>query len=216
MARSLCLVTLDSTSSSSSGGTGVRGPSTATGIKTSADVLLVGLGDGCLVGFEVSTPSPQTDGRWRWQVHSRKEVGLGTRGVHLVPFHDHDYSSPSPSSPTKEGGTCVLATRDRPTVVYLATSGGSPKLCFSHVNLDRRGDDEAAVVGFETLLVNVATPFYSSILFPAQGSAGPTGDPLCVADETTLRLGTIVRDGDFDREHGAQSYEPWCGRDETI
>jgi len=62
MARSLCLVTLDSTSASSS--------LTKNGGGTKVDMLLVGLGDGTLVSFAVVYTSGM------WMVHSQKEVSL--------------------------------------------------------------------------------------------------------------------------------------------
>mmetsp|Transcript_12132 Transcript_12132/g.16199 ORF Transcript_12132/g.16199 Transcript_12132/m.16199 type:complete len:191 (+) Transcript_12132:376-948(+) len=141
MTRPLCLVALYSTSASSSlfmkhGGFGSG---------TKVDMLLVGLGDGKLVSFAVVYTSGI------WMVHSRKEVSLGTQGIHLIPFqNDASSSSDGEKTTIASSGTCVLATGDRPTVVYL-TGGGSnnntitkddgtiqyanPKLCYSNVSL---------------------------------------------------------------------------------
>jgi len=214
MARSLCLVTLDSKSSAGTTSSRLRradgttiASSSSAAVTNQANMLLVGLGDGGLVSFAISRRSSSTG----WQVHSRKEVSLGTRGINLVPFRNHG----SPES----SGTCVLATGDRPTVIYLAGGGGgggtasgsgnslNPKLCFSNVNLERGDSDEGDEVlghlgnGRERLLVNVATPFYSSVLFDvpnnsnslSSSSSSSSGKhySLCVSDEATLRLGMI-------------------------
>jgi len=188
MARSLCLVTLDSTSSA---GTALNktqnsvDTSASASITNRANMILVGLGDGRLISFAVSTRSGG------WSVHSRKVVSLGTRGVNLVPFRNHA---------SFDSGTCVLATGDRPTVIYLAggdtgcTNNTNPKLCFSNVNLKCGQPDSECYIGNgrERLVVNVATPFYSSVLFDIPNSSTPNKNYcLCVSDESTLRLGMI-------------------------
>eukprot|EP00536_Pseudo-nitzschia_multiseries_P010085 jgi/Psemu1/24933/gm1.24933_g len=128
MARSLCLITMDF---SSSGGGSASASSSHSGSASSSqgsspgvNMLLVGLGDGTLVSFAVIQ-----DGRSA-RVKSKKEVSLGTQRIHLVPLQN------------QRGGNCVLATGDRPTVIYLAGMGGgseranyNPKLCYSNVNL---------------------------------------------------------------------------------
>lgn len=228
MARSLCMVTLGSgggqhQSAGSESGSSARSQSSG------VNVLLVGLGDGGLVSFAVSST---TDGSKKsYNVYARKEVSLGTRAVGLVPFRastllqekDDDKSEKGSSSGGAGGGTCVLATGDRPTVVYLAGTNSSsarggggtivPKLCYSSVHLSSNpssADDEGegqqmggpnGGAGRESLTVTVAAPFHSSLLVSSAASGG-TADgsdqqdfsltyPLCVADESTLRLGII-------------------------
>mmetsp|Transcript_3089 Transcript_3089/g.4239 ORF Transcript_3089/g.4239 Transcript_3089/m.4239 type:complete len:819 (+) Transcript_3089:274-2730(+) len=213
MARSLCLVTLDSTSASSSS------TKNGGGGGTKVDMLLVGLGDGKLVSFAVVYTSGI------WMVHSRKEVSLGTQGIHLIPFqNDASSSSDGEKTTIASSGTCVLATGDRPTVVYL-TGGGSnnntitkddgtiqyanPKLCYSNVSLAADAEESggtgaaAAKASQQNVAVNVATPFCSSLFSldsssssnaAATSSASGTNKKsysLCIADETTLRLGVI-------------------------
>ncbi|CAB9504646.1 damage-binding protein 1 [Seminavis robusta] len=194
MARSLCLITLDVSSSSSShhhGGGG--GHSSSLGNAQGVDMLFVGLGDGTVVSFAVVVMAENE----RVSVQSKKEVCLGTQRINLIPLQ------------TEWGGTCVLATGDRPTVIYLAgvgsgaTPGGgstgatasfNPKLCYSNVNLQVSDDEEAENVSRsasqQTIAVNVAAPFFSSLLFDA-GSLGSQYYSLCVADDANLRLGVI-------------------------
>ena len=211
MARSLCLITLDFHHSSSGnsgnsnnessnnlgGGVTCSNKSDSPGV----DMLFVGLGDGTLVSFAVVRPE---DGR-AVTVHSKKEVSLGTQRINLVPLH------------TEGGGTCVLATGDRPTVIYLAGIGGSsssssglssdhhfnPKLCYSNVNLSAVPEDDPDMGMASTandvsrphtqqsIAVNVASPFNSPLLFDAFGSGEQQQYSLCVADDAHLRLGVI-------------------------
>ncbi len=134
----------------------------------SVDMLFVGLGDGTLISFALS------QGKGVVSAHSRKEVCLGTQRIDLVPLH------------TEEGGTCVLATGDRPTVIYLAgLSNNNPKLCYSNVNLSSSDEEDRSE---QTIAVNVATPFVSPKIFETMGSQHYS---LCVADDAYLRLGVI-------------------------
>jgi len=175
MARSLCLVTMDSQSSSKNSMSSSPDPG------NNVDMLLVGLGDGKLISFVVKHEDQASN---KWSIHSRKEVSLGTQGVHLIPFR-HGSS--------KSSGSCVLATGDRPTVVYLtggtAGSNSNAKLNYSTISLtvDEDEDDEEGQA-HKNISVNVATPFRSSLLF---SSANANSSSLCVADESCLRLGMI-------------------------
>jgi DNA damage-binding protein 1 len=183
MARSLCLITLDfssssgSTSSSSHGGTTV---SMSSGSVPGVNMLLVGLGDGTLVSFAVIE-----DGHVR--VQSKKEVSLGTQRINLIPLQN------------ESGGNCVLATGDRPTVIYLAGMGAvseranyNPKLCYSNVNLSPVDEAESSDMtrphAHESIVVNVAAPFSSSLLFDDTDNEHYS---LCVADDSNLRMGVI-------------------------
>mmetsp|Transcript_10401 Transcript_10401/g.26164 ORF Transcript_10401/g.26164 Transcript_10401/m.26164 type:complete len:1472 (+) Transcript_10401:265-4680(+) len=183
MARSLCLITLDfssssgSTASSSHGGTTV---SMNNGSVPGVNMLLVGLGDGTLVSFAVIE-----DGSVR--VQSRKEVSLGTQRINLIPLQN------------ERGGNCVLATGDRPTVIYLAGMGGvseranyNPKLCYSNVNLSPVDEGESSDMtrphAHESIVVNVAAPFSSPLLFDDTDNEHYS---LCVADDSNLRMGVI-------------------------
>jgi DNA damage-binding protein 1 len=180
MARSLCMLTLDY-SASGSAATGTSGSDGRSAAAPGVEMLFVGLGDGTLVSFAVlSLPGGKLS------VRSKKEVCLGTQRIDLVPLH------------SERGGTCVLATGDRPTVIYLAGVGGSasshanPKLCYSNVNLssseDDAGEENSRLPPHQTIAVNVATPFMSPVLFDTLGSQHYS---LCVADDTHLRLGVI-------------------------
>lgn len=170
MARSLCLITLDYSSTSTSGSSG------------GVDMLFVGLGDGTLISFAVSTQ----DGRV--SVQARKEVSLGTQRINLIPLR------------TEYGGTCVLATGDRPTVIYLTgiagTSGSqfNPKLCYSSVNLaaceDEEEEDVNRLPAQQSIAFNVAAPFFSPVLFDT-GNHGSKHYSLCIADDSKLRLGVV-------------------------
>mmetsp|Transcript_23300 Transcript_23300/g.66027 ORF Transcript_23300/g.66027 Transcript_23300/m.66027 type:complete len:840 (-) Transcript_23300:132-2651(-) len=196
MARSLCLISLDfSSSPSSSGGQSSSSNRSRSSHHThqnqsaGVDMLLVGLGDGTLISFAVVQPS---DGR-PVRVQSRKEVSLGSQRINLIPLR------------TERGGTCVLATGDRPTVIYLAGISGTatssstnfnPKLCYSNVNLSTdeneigaEGGDVTQPHGHQTIAVNVAAPFFSPLLF--DHSVGSGHYSLCVADDSNLRLGVI-------------------------
>lgn len=174
MARSLSLITLDF--SSSAGGSGKNG-SSGPGV----NMLFVGLGDGTLISFAVVLNKGVVS------VQSKKEVCLGTQRIDLVPLN------------TEQGGTCVLATGDRPTVIYLAGVGGTanqsnPKLCYSNVNVaasdDEEVDDVSRLSSQQSIAVNVAAPFFSPLLFDA-AALGKQHYSLCVADDTSLRLGVI-------------------------
>lgn len=172
MARSLCMVTMDYASSSSpnSDALGSRG----------VNMLFVGLGDGTLVSFAIA----ESNGSLLCQ--SKKEVCLGTQRIDLIPLR------------AEQGGSCVLATGDRPTVVYLAGAGGAsadlynPKLCYSTVNVSASEEDLEAIgrpSSTQNIAVTVAAPFMSSLL--DSGSHGSQHYSLCVADEKCLRLGVI-------------------------
>ena len=174
MARSLCLITLDFNSASAGAASHANSPG--------VDMLLVGLGDGTLISFAVVARSHTV------YVQAKKEVCLGTQRIGLVPLK------------MEGGGTCVLATGDRPTVIYLAGVGGTssshfnPKLCYSNVNLSSNDeeeiDDTSRLPSQQTIAVNVATPFYSPLLFDA-GTLGTQHYSLCVADHKDLKLGVI-------------------------
>ena len=105
--------------------------------------------------------------------------------MHLIPFQ-HGSSQSS--------GSCVLATGDRPTVVYLtggnSGSNSNPKLNYSTISLtvDDDDEDEEGHASHKNISVNVAAPFRSSLLF---SSANDHSSSLCVADENCLRLGVI-------------------------
>ncbi|KAL7499954.1 hypothetical protein ACHAWT_010895 [Skeletonema menzelii] len=172
MARSLCLVTMESQSTNSS-----PAVSNSSSSSNKVDMLFVGLGDGKCISFGVTPPESSSD---EWLVHSRKEVSLGTQGIHLVPFQHG-------------ARACVLATGDRPTIIYLtggnSGSNSNPKLCYSTISLTVEDDDEdEGHASHRNISVNVATPFRSSLLF---SSTNKNNSSLCVADENTLRLGMI-------------------------
>lgn len=179
MARSLCLVTMGSWSSNSSSALNKQNSS------CKVDMLFVGLGDGKCISFGVTQPESSSD---EWLVHSRKEVILGTQGIHLVPFQHGARKS------SKSAGACVLATGDRPTVIYLPTGGSSgsncnPKLCYSTISLTAEDDDDdEGHASHQNISINTAAPFRSSLLF---SSTNASNSSLCVADENTLRLGMI-------------------------
>jgi DNA damage-binding protein 1 len=174
MARSLSLFTLDFSASNS----GAENGSSSPGVP----MLFVGLGDGTLISFAVVVRGTNVS------VQSKKEVCLGTQRVDLIPLS------------TERGGTCVLATGDRPTVIYLAGVGGTstdqfnPKLCYSSVNLsasdDQEGDDVSRPPSHKAIAVNVATSFYSPLLFDVS-ALGNQHYSLCVADDSNMKLGVI-------------------------
>ena len=173
MPRSLCLTTLDSCSASASH-TG--------GVTRRVNMLLVGLGDGGLVSFVLEKKGQGL------LVHSRKEVSLGTRSINLVPFNDQ----------VSGKGSCVLATGDRPTAIYLTGGAGgsntNPKLCYSNIHLSTYNsayeEDGSSNGGYEHLIVNVATSFQNSLLFHTPTTT-ERNYSLCVSDESSLRLGMI-------------------------
>jgi len=181
MARSLCLITLDfSSSSGSSSSHGGSTTSLSNGSVPGVNMLLVGLGDGTLVSFTVIEDD-------QVRVQSKKEVSLGTQRINLIPLQN------------KRGGNCVLATGDRPTVIYIAGMGGvsgranyNPKLCYSNVNLSPVDDGDSSDLSrphaHESIAVNVAAPFASPLLFDDTGNEHYS---LCVADDSNLRLGII-------------------------
>ena len=194
MARSLCLITLDFSSNNSSNSNPQNNQNRTMTATSGVDMLFVGLGDGSLISFAVLL---NRDGQV--SVRSKKEVCLGTQRIDLIPLS------------SRGGGSCVLATGDRPTVIYLAGIGGgasssahfNPKLCYSSVNLSASEDDEmddsvCRPPTHQSIAVNVASEFYSPLLFdstsaPASGSTSAISQhySLCVADETSLRLGVI-------------------------
>lgn len=93
-------------------------------------------------------------------------------------------------------GTCVVATGDRPTVVYL-TGGGNgntanPKLCYSTISLTVDDDDEEeGQSSHRNISVNAASSFRSSLLFSTSNANSECNYSLCVSDEKNLRLGVI-------------------------
>ena len=179
MARSLCLVSLDFTTTSTSS-TSI-GNDVGRERSSSINMLFIGMGDGTLVSFAVVLVESTVS------VQSKKEVCLGTQRIDLVRLS------------TEHGGTCVLATGDRPTVIYLAGIVGSgtqitPKLCYSNVNVesihDEYSDQVGSVQSKQGLSVNVATPFFSPLLFNNL-FLGKQQYSLCVADNLQLKLGVI-------------------------
>jgi len=169
MARSLCLATLDLSSSSNSNAKSNK-------VLPGVDMLFVGLGDGTLVSFTVVQEGSIS-------VQSKKEVSLGTQRINLVPLFN------------EKGGSCVLATGDRPTVIYLAGASSSnynSKLCYSNVNISPADDGDTNDVSRpatrESISVNSATPFFNPLLFDAMGQDHYS---LCIADDVNLRLGII-------------------------
>ncbi len=187
IARSLCFVSLEPTNNMT-----VSKEFRKSHPQNSVHMLLVGLGDGGLVSFIINVDNI---GSSSCSIHSRKEVHLGTRAINLVPIYNG----------TANKGTCVLATGDRPTVIYLTGGGGSnkvPKLCYSNLNLESEAeefdqDDSGSRARFERLIVNFATPFHSSSLFSASNSMEKSYS-ICISDEFTLRLGMI---GDIQKLH---------------
>jgi DNA damage-binding protein 1 len=196
MARSLCLITLDVSSSTSSYSNSHANNQSSTNSMAAAsgvNMLFVGLGDGTLVSFAVVQEHGTVT------VQSKKEVSLGTQRINLIPLHN------------PKGGTCVLATGDRPTVIYLAgaSSGNyNPKLCYSNVNLsppEPGGVDDpnsnasnnnnegggGGLAAQQHQTVNVAAPFFSPLLFADILGADQEQYSLCVADDAHLRLGVI-------------------------
>ena len=111
------------------------------------DMLLVGLGDGQLITHELIVRG--TAGGVA--LTNRKKVSLGTQPIGLSSFR------------SSNGGKCVFASSDRPTVVY----SSSKKISFSNVNFSGE--------------VNYVCPFNCE-LFP---------DSLSLATEDALTIGTI-------------------------
>lgn len=179
MARSICLVTLDST-------TPEREEAKTSDFHDpvrSQNLLFIGLGDGHLVSFVVKEKDDLSI-----TLEARKEVRIGTRTLSLLPLT---------SNSTEKKGTCVLATGDKPTVVYLSGGGSkNARLCYSNIHLssDADEDDEQSLNrgNKEPLVVNVASPFRSSALFDqAVSSNGALSYSLCISDDSMLRLGLI-------------------------
>jgi DNA damage-binding protein 1 len=207
MARSLCLITLDIAASLASSNTydGVRMSGHHERISNiGVNMLFVGLGDGTLISFAVAEVMGVI------QAQSRKEVCLGSQCISLVPLKYVFSSTPLADDQTKSqhrSGACILATGDRPTVIYLAGIGGScngtgnqlnPKLCYSNVNVTTSNLEDDVNSGsrppsHQSLVVNVATPFFTPLLFGefVAGIGSHQQYSLCVADGTNLRLGVI-------------------------
>lgn len=184
MARSVCLVTLGSSSPTSGpSGSSNQISSGQKGRGTRLNMMLIGLGDGNLISFVINQGDDERDGKW--SASSRKEVSIGTRALSLVPFANHT-----------DRGTCVLATGDRPTVVYLSggssSSSKSARLCYSTIHLSTDEDSEdgrsSPTNTKGSLVVNVASPFHSSLLFD---TSSPRNYSLCISDDSMLRLGMI-------------------------
>lgn len=184
MARSLCLVSLYSHSTNNNSLITNKGVSPPMANK--ADILLIGIGDGKLISFAVA----QTGLSRSWSVHSRKEVSLGTHGILLMRLRNGAHLNPEVNS------TCVLATGDRPTVVYLTGGNGgcstNPKLCYSTISLTVEDDEvEDGQASHRSITVNAASSFRSSQLFSSANTNSGSNYSLCVSDENTLRMGVI-------------------------
>lgn len=210
MARSLCLITLDIAASLASSNTndGIRNSNYHERLSNhGVNMLFVGLGDGTLISFAVAEVMGVV------QAQSRKEVCLGTQCISLVPLNYVFSSTLGATDHIKShqqhhrSGACVLATGDRPTVIYLAGVGGSynntghqlnPKLCYSNVNVTTSNLEDDINNGSrppsqQAIVVNVAAPFYSPLLFGefVAGIGSHQQYSLCVADDANLRLGVI-------------------------
>eukprot|EP00557_Chaetoceros_sp_GSL56_P001459 CAMPEP_0176497610 /NCGR_PEP_ID=MMETSP0200_2-20121128/11820_1 /TAXON_ID=947934 /ORGANISM="Chaetoceros sp., Strain GSL56" /LENGTH=1475 /DNA_ID=CAMNT_0017895643 /DNA_START=101 /DNA_END=4528 /DNA_ORIENTATION=- len=178
MARSVCLVTLGSSTSRYAMSKGEKESQDGS---NAVDMLLIGLGDGVLVSFAVNESQD-----WSWTFTSRREVSIGTRALSLVAFEKQK----------GEKGTCVLATGDRPTIVYL--SGGSirsskaSRLCYSNIHLSRDEEFEnvtdLSIEKNAQLIVNVAAPFRASLLLD---DCCEDSYSLCISDDAMMRIGVI-------------------------
>ena len=184
MVRSLCLVTLSSSSSSTDGSKNISAVGKF-GNRRSVNMMLIGLGDGILISFVVSKSENGS-----LLAISRKEVSIGTRALNLEPFENH----------VAGGGKCVLATGDRPTVIYLSSASGSSnknaRLCYSNIHLTTEDEDledemTSTVNRNCPLFVNVASQFHSSMLFDMPGPKSDGNYSLCISDDSMLRLGVI-------------------------
>lgn len=181
MVRSVCLVTLRASTP----------PSNAPGSRSAAtkvDMMFIGLGEGTLVSYVVKKSI--VEGEDIWSAKSRKEVSIGTRALDLVPFENLSAG----------GGKCVLASGDRPTVIYLSRAGTSSRnnarMCYSNIHLSNEDEDvEEDPTSFcnknAPLVVNVASPFHSSMLFDTDEVKSRGSYPLCISDDSMLRLGVI-------------------------
>ena len=179
MARSICLATLDST-------TPEREEAKTSKIHypvRSKNLLFIGLGDGHLISFVVKEEEGSSI-----SLDERKEVRIGTRALSLLPMT---------SISSEKKVTCVLATGDKPTVVYLSGGGSkNARLCYSNIHLtsdpDVDDDNNLNRANKEPLVVNVASPFRSSSLFDeAISVTSAFSYSLCISDDSMLRLGLI-------------------------
>jgi Pre-mRNA cleavage and polyadenylation specificity factor len=181
MARSVCLVTLGSLGYCSDF---TKGENDRKEAKNGVNMILIGLGNGVLISFVVNETQEGS-----WDFTSRREVSIGTRALNLVVFPKH--------SGTK--GACVLATGDRPTIIYL--SGGSVKssktsrLCYSNIHLscddEFENGAEPSIEKNAQLIVNVAAPFRASSLLDDSSNHSDDSYSLCLSDDTTMRIGMI-------------------------
>jgi DNA damage-binding protein 1 len=179
MTRSLCLVTLGSSCSSKD----ITNSNTESG-KSRLNMMLIGLGDGTLISYIVYE---KKDGCYTFE--SRKEVSIGTRALSLIPFFDH----------TGGKGTCVLASGDRPTIIYLSGGGirssRNARLCYSNIHISCDEDLESGVglpnIRNSPLTVNAASPFYSSLLFGSDAQGCNEYYSLCMSDDIVMRIGMI-------------------------
>jgi hypothetical protein len=123
MAHNLCMVTMDLHATTSKSIV-TKSMKTRSDPGSNVNMQLLGLGDGKLISF-VRDRAGLSSGSG-WSIHSWKEVSLTTQGVHLIPFQQRSLISP---------GSCVLATGNRPIIVYLTgnNAGGNinPKLNYS-------------------------------------------------------------------------------------
>ena len=187
MVRSLCLVTLSSSTTPNDA------PSSRTSINrfsagSRLNMMFIGLGEGTLVSFVLKKSNAEGEGSW--SATSRKEVSIGTRALNLVPFENR----------ASDGGRCVLASGDRPTVIYLSRAGNSSsnnaRMCYSNIHLsneDEDAEDEMTSPASKNapLIVNVASQFHSSMLFDMSGPRSDGNYSLCISDDSILRLGVI-------------------------
>ena len=81
--------------------------------------LIVALGDGHLLTYQVQQPAPDGMGGGRF-LSQRRKISVGTQPASLSVFRS-------------QGQNCVFASSDRPTALYSATNGR--KILVSNVNL---------------------------------------------------------------------------------
>ena len=183
MARSIRLVTLEAASTASPNNIDQDIMSPTLTSSARVNMLFVGLGNGGLISFVVNIAEEGP-----WLLHSRKEISLGFREIGLVPF----------SSSGVGRKVCILATGDRPTVIYLAGGGNSqnsnPKICYSAIHVTSDAVINQPMSRNTDLVVTFATPFYSSLLFPSLSQSDVSQRSyfsLCVCDESMFRIGLI-------------------------
>ena len=142
-------------------------------LQTNRDMLLIGLGDGNLISYAAnqdyidSSFSSITTIKMTVSENERKKVSLGSQSVPLCTFQKHLPAQEilNAAASSSKIHTCVFASCDRPTIIYM--SGNGKKMLYSNININNCTGSipfiENSCGALEEEVIDHVTPFHCSL-----------------------------------------------------